>query len=65
MDWLVTLLRDAKADISPQGVDVVPGGGFEAMVERGETEHYASIAADRLTETIRATLAQDDVVLTA
>ncbi|MET9013923.1 site-specific DNA-methyltransferase [Streptomyces olivaceoviridis] len=30
-----------------------------------KTEHYASIAADRLTETIRQTLGQDDVDLTA
>ncbi len=29
-----------------------------------KTEHYASIAADRLTETIRETLTQDDVGLT-
>ncbi|MDQ1012094.1 site-specific DNA-methyltransferase (adenine-specific) [Streptomyces sp. V4I23] len=30
-----------------------------------KTEHYASIAADRLTQTVRETLAQDDMVLTS
>ncbi|MGC5412720.1 DNA methyltransferase, partial [Streptomyces sp. DT225] len=30
-----------------------------------KTEEYASIAADRLTETVRETLTQDDVILTA
>lgn len=30
-----------------------------------KTEHYASIADDRLTDTIRQILGQDNVVLTA
>ncbi|MEU9397775.1 site-specific DNA-methyltransferase [Streptomyces sp. NPDC048324] len=30
-----------------------------------KTKHYATIATDRLTETVRQTLTQDDVVLTA
>ncbi|CAM5571271.1 Methyltransferase OS=Streptomyces aurantiogriseus OX=66870 GN=GCM10010251_60030 PE=3 SV=1 [Streptomyces aurantiogriseus] len=30
-----------------------------------KTQHYASIAADRLSETVRQNLTQDDVVLTA
>ncbi len=32
----VLLVEDAAGAVGPQGVDVVPGGGFEAMVERGD-----------------------------
>lgn len=32
----VLLVEDAAVAVGPQGVDVVPGGGFEAMVERGD-----------------------------
>ncbi|MFF0700098.1 DNA-methyltransferase [Streptomyces tendae] len=61
--------------ISPEGgtvLDFCAGSGstgVAALLEGRDfigvekTEHYASIAADRLTETIRATLTKDDVVL--
>lgn len=32
----VLLVEDAAVAVGPQGVDVVPSGGFEAMVERGD-----------------------------
>lgn len=62
--------------ISPEGgtvLDFCAGSGstgVAALLEGRDfigvekTEHYASIAADRLTETIRETLTQDDVGLT-
>ncbi|MET9987921.1 site-specific DNA-methyltransferase, partial [Streptomyces rochei] len=61
--------------ISPEGgtvLDFCAGSGstgVAALLEGRDfigvekTEHYAAIAADRLTETIRATLTKDDVVL--
>ncbi|MEU7205619.1 site-specific DNA-methyltransferase [Streptomyces sp. NPDC045470] len=63
--------------ISPEGgtvLDFCAGSGstgVAALLEGRDfigvekTEHYASIAADRLTETIRESLTQDDVSLTA
>ncbi|MFF7899701.1 DNA-methyltransferase [Streptomyces sp. NPDC088817] len=62
--------------ISPEGgtvLDFCAGSGstgVAALLEGRDfigvekTEHYADIAADRLTETVRQTLTQDDVVLT-
>ncbi|MFE5162971.1 DNA-methyltransferase [Streptomyces sp. NPDC056697] len=62
--------------ISPDGgtvLDFCAGSGstgLAALLEGRDfigvekTQHYASIAADRLTEAIRETLTQDDVVLT-
>ncbi|MEV7064319.1 hypothetical protein AB0N97_16125 [Streptomyces collinus] len=33
----VLLVENAAVAVGPQGADVVPGGGFEAMVERGDS----------------------------
>lgn len=63
--------------ISPEGgtvLDFCAGSGstgVAALLEGRDfvgvekTQHYASIAADRLTEAVRQMLTQDDVVLTA
>ncbi|MEV3898257.1 DNA-methyltransferase [Streptomyces anulatus] len=63
--------------ISPEGgtvLDFCAGSGstgVAALLEGRDfigvekTEHYAAIAADRLTETVRETLTRDDMVLTA
>ncbi|MFJ7528011.1 DNA-methyltransferase [Streptomyces griseus] len=63
--------------ISPEGgtvLDFCAGSGstgVAALLEGRDfigvekTQHYAAIAADRLTETVRETLTRDDLVLTA
>jgi site-specific DNA-methyltransferase (adenine-specific) len=72
----VSVMREL-VKISPPGgtvLDFCAGSGstgVAALLESRDfigvekTKHYASIAADRLTETVRETLTQDDVVLTA
>ncbi|MFI0107998.1 DNA-methyltransferase [Streptomyces parvus] len=72
----VSVMREL-VKISPPGgtvLDFCAGSGstgVAALLEGRDfigiekTQHYASIAADRLTETVRETLTQDDVVLTA
>ncbi|MEV5605495.1 site-specific DNA-methyltransferase [Streptomyces sp. NPDC052299] len=72
----VSVMREL-VKISPPGgtvLDFCAGSGstgVAALLEGRDfigvekTEDYAAIAADRLTETVRETLTQDDVILTA
>ncbi|MFT9784682.1 DNA-methyltransferase [Streptomyces rhizosphaericola] len=72
----VEVMRELVKIAPPSGtvLDFCAGSGstgVAALLEGRDfigvekTAHYASIAADRLTETVRETLTQDDVVLAA